>query len=72
MHRQGLDKPDLIEVRGNLSTQVLITTTDVCFPAAGGIAAVTEAQPAYEILGGRLDVFTAGSYVFTLKYGPAE
>lgn len=41
-----LDKPDLIETRANQSTQVLITTADTCFPAAGGIAAVTEAGPA--------------------------
>ena len=37
---RGLDKPDLIEVRANLSTQVLITTADTCFPAAGGLSAV--------------------------------
>lgn len=53
----GLDKPDLIEVRANQSTQVLITTADTCFPAAGGLAAVTEAQPAYTALGGTLHVF---------------
>jgi hypothetical protein len=31
-----LDKSDLLEVRANASTQVLITTADTCFPAAGG------------------------------------
>jgi len=53
----GLDKPDLIEVRANQSTQVLITTADTCFPAAGGRAAVSEAAPAYRALGGDLQVF---------------
>jgi dienelactone hydrolase len=54
----GLDKPDLLEVRANLSTQVLVTTADTCFPAAGGIAAVAEARGAYTALGGTLDTFT--------------
>jgi len=54
----GLDKPDLIEVRADASTQVLITTADTCFPAAGGMAAISEARPAYEALGGDLNTFT--------------
>ena len=53
----GLDKPDLIEVRANQSTQVLITSADADFPAAGGLAAVAEAQSAYAALGGELHVF---------------
>ena len=55
--RNNLDKPDLIEVRANQSTQVLVTTADSCFPAAGGMAAVGEAEPAYKALGGDLQVF---------------
>eukprot|EP00041_Stephanoeca_diplocostata_P034184 m.1149850 g.1149850 ORF g.1149850 m.1149850 type:complete len:945 (-) comp24476_c0_seq75:328-3162(-) len=57
--RLGLDKSDLIEVRANASTQVLITADDTCFPAAGGWAAVDEARPAYSALGGSLEVYTA-------------
>lgn len=55
----GLDKADLIEVRADRATQVLITTGDTCFPAAGGLEAVREARPAYAALGGWLDAFTA-------------
>eukprot|EP00039_Didymoeca_costata_P002094 m.57479 g.57479 ORF g.57479 m.57479 type:complete len:914 (+) comp11111_c0_seq1:86-2827(+) len=54
----GLDKSDLIEVRGDRSTQVLVTTADTCFPASGGWAAVQEAGAAYASLGGNLTVFT--------------
>ena len=49
---------DLIEVRANQSTQVLVTTADTCFPAAGGMAAVAEAAQAYKALGGDLQVYT--------------
>lgn len=52
---KGLDKSDLLEVRANRSTQVLITSADTCFPAAGGRAAVAEATPAYKALGGVLE-----------------
>jgi hypothetical protein len=31
----GLDKPDLIEVRANMSTQVLVTTADTYVKALG-------------------------------------
>lgn len=53
----GLDKADLIEVRADLETQVLITSADTCFPAAGGMAALAEASPAYDALGGQLHSF---------------
>jgi len=46
-----------LQVRANQSTQVLVTSADSCFPAAGGMAAVTEASAAYTALGGELHVF---------------
>eukprot|EP01079_Euglenida_sp_SAG-EU17-18_P005006 gene5006-900_t len=48
----SLDKPDLLEVRAPRPTQVLLTTEDNCFPYRGGAAAVAEARPAFEALGG--------------------
>ena len=45
------------EVRADRHTQVLVTTADTCFPAAGGLAAIQEAAPAYKALGGSLDTF---------------
>lgn len=55
----GLDKPDLVEVRAPLPTQVLVTTDDACFPAAGGREAVAEAGAAFSALNGHLDYHEA-------------
>jgi hypothetical protein len=38
--QRTLDKPDLIEARADQSTQVLVTSADTCFPAAGGVSVV--------------------------------
>jgi dienelactone hydrolase len=48
----GLDKPDLIEVRAPKPTQVLLTTRDQYFPLVGGEAALAESRPAFAALGG--------------------
>jgi hypothetical protein len=47
-----LDKPDLLQIRAPRPTQVLLTTTDQCFPPQGGHAAVNESLPAFAALGG--------------------
>lgn len=46
----GLDKPDLLQIRAPRPSQILLTTEDQCFPIRGGLAAVAESRPAFELL----------------------
>ena len=47
----GLDKPDLVQIRAPKPTQVLLTTRDQYFPLVGGEAALAESRPAFAARG---------------------
>lgn len=55
----SLDKPDLVQVRAPLPTQVLLTTEDNCFPYDGGVAALNESTAAFEAYGATLSSHSA-------------